>query len=40
MVPSQRSLVDWDGVRSRRMNQWVTAEALTVLSAAGRAVSS
>lgn len=30
------SLVDWGGVSSRRMNPWVTVEALTVLRAAGR----
>jgi hypothetical protein len=27
--------VDWGGVSSRRMNEWVTADALTVLTAAG-----
>lgn len=30
------SLVDWGGVGKRRMNQWVTADALYVLRAAGR----
>jgi hypothetical protein len=33
-----RSLVDWDGTGRRRMNQWVTVEALAVLRAAGRPV--
>jgi hypothetical protein len=28
--------VDWGGTGSRRMNEWVTADALTVLRAAGR----
>ena len=28
--------VDWGGTSTRRTNQWVTAEALTVLHAAGR----
>ena len=31
------SLVDWGGVGKRRMNEWVTADALYVLHAAGRA---
>jgi hypothetical protein len=30
------SLVDWGGSGKRRMNEWVTADALHVLSAAGR----
>lgn len=30
------SRVDWGGVRKDRMNEWVTAEALCVLAAAGR----
>jgi hypothetical protein len=33
-----RSLVAWDGTGRRRMNQWVTVEALAVLRAAGRSV--
>jgi hypothetical protein len=33
---SGRSLVDWGGASKRRMNEWVTAEALTVLTAVGR----
>jgi hypothetical protein len=36
--PGPRSLVDWDGTGRRRMNQWVTVEALAVLRAAGRSV--
>jgi hypothetical protein len=36
MVPSNRSLVHWGGTSSRRMNEWVTVDALTVLRAAGR----
>lgn len=31
-----RSLVDWGGTDRTRMNPWVTADALTVLTAAGR----
>jgi hypothetical protein len=31
-----RSLVDWGGTSQRRMNEWVTADALCVLKAAGR----
>jgi hypothetical protein len=31
------SLVDWGGASSRRTNEWVTAQALAVLRAAGRA---
>jgi hypothetical protein len=33
---SGRSLVDWGGASRRRMNPWVTVEALSVLAAAGR----
>lgn len=33
---SGRSLVDWGGTSIRRMNEWVTADALYVLQAAGR----
>ena len=33
---SHASRVDWGGVNKRRMNEWVTAEALCVLRAAGR----
>ena len=32
----RRSLVDWGGASRRRSNDWVTADALTVLAAAGR----
>jgi hypothetical protein len=35
--PSGRSLVDWGGVGARRMNEFVTVDALYVLAAAGRA---
>jgi hypothetical protein len=38
MVPSQRSLVDWDGVSRRHFNPWVSAHAAVVLHAAGRSV--
>jgi hypothetical protein len=31
-----RCLVDWGGTSQRRMNEWVTADALSVLKAAGR----
>jgi hypothetical protein len=34
--PSRRSPVDWGGVDRNRMNEFVTAEALGVLQAAGR----
>jgi len=34
--PTGRSLADWGGVSKRRMNEWVTADALYVLAAAGR----
>jgi hypothetical protein len=33
---SGRSLVDWGGASKRRMNEWVTVDALTALRAAGR----
>ena len=33
---SGHSLVDWGGARIRRMNPWITADALVVLQAAGR----
>ena len=33
---SRRSLVGWGGVSSRRMNEWVTVEALSVLRSANR----
>jgi hypothetical protein len=33
---SSRSLVDWGGTGQRRMNEWVTADAPSVLKAAGR----
>lgn len=33
---SQASLVDWGGTSTVKMNPWVTADALTVLRAAGR----
>lgn len=36
MIGSRRSLVSWGGVSSRHYNEWVTAEALTVLKAAHR----
>lgn len=35
-----RSLVDWGGANRRRMNEWVTADALAVLKAAGRLATS
>jgi hypothetical protein len=35
---SGRSLVNWGGVSSRRLNEWVTADALAVLKASGRQV--
>jgi len=31
-----RSLVDWGGTSSRKMNEWITVDSLTVLAAAGR----
>ena len=40
MVPSGRSLVNWGGTSSRRLNEWVTVEALTVLKASRRQVAS
>jgi hypothetical protein len=30
------SFVDWGGVGARRMNEWITTDALYVLRAAGR----
>lgn len=33
---SGRSLVDWGGTSKRHMNEWVTADTLYVLKAAGR----
>lgn len=33
---SPNELVDWGGTSKRRLNEWVTADALTVLKAAGR----
>ncbi|MBW7886513.1 MAG: hypothetical protein H3C34_28575 [Caldilineaceae bacterium] len=33
---SGRSAVDWGGVSQTRPNEWVTADALYVLRAAGR----
>ena len=33
---SHHDFVDWGGTSTRRANQWVTADALTVLRAAGR----
>ncbi len=36
MIPSRRSLVDWGGVNKRRLNEWVTVDALAVLEAANR----
>jgi len=33
---SGRELVSWGGVSKKRMNEWVTADALTVLRASGR----
>jgi hypothetical protein len=35
-VESSGSYVDWDGVSAKRANPWVTADALWVLTAAGR----
>ena len=32
----RRSIVDWGGANRRRSNEWVTADALTILLAAGR----
>lgn len=36
IIPSRHSLVDWGGTSRLHMNQWVTADALAVLHAAGR----
>ncbi|HAL16612.1 MAG TPA: hypothetical protein DCP32_07655 [Anaerolineaceae bacterium] len=33
---SNRSLVDWGGTSSSKMNEWITVETLAVLTAAGR----
>jgi hypothetical protein len=35
-APSNNSAVDWGGTSSKRMNPWVTVQALTVLVKAGR----
>jgi hypothetical protein len=35
-TPSNTSAVDWGGTSSKRMNPWVTVQALTVLVKAGR----
>ena len=35
-APSRRMLVDWGGASRRRSNDWVTVDALTVLTHAGR----
>ena len=35
-VKTRAEYVDWDGARPREMNEWVTADALHVLRAAGR----
>lgn len=35
-TPAKRTLVDWGGVDRRRMNEWVTLDALAVLRASGR----
>lgn len=35
-APTGRSLVDWEGVSKKRMNEFVTADALYVLKKAGR----
>ena len=35
-TPAKRTLFDWGGVNRRRLNEWVTADALSVLAAAGR----
>ncbi len=35
-VRNRRSLVDWGGTSKRRMNEWVTVDALAVLRAARR----
>ena len=36
MIGSGRSLVNWGGVSSRHLNEWVTVDALAVLRAAHR----
>src|SRR5207247_11043527 len=35
-VKTRAEYVDWGGARPREMNEWVTADALHVLRAAGR----
>ena len=35
-TPAKRTLVHWGGVNRRRLNEWVTADALAVLAASGR----
>jgi hypothetical protein len=35
-IASHHDCADWGGTSTRRANQWVTADALTVLHAAGR----
>ena len=35
-TPAKRTLVGWGGANRRRLNEWVTADVLTVLAAAGR----
>ena len=35
-VKTRAEYVDWGGVRPREMNEWLTADALQVLRAAGR----
>ena len=35
-VASHHDCADWGGTSTRRANQWVTADALAVLRAAGR----
>jgi hypothetical protein len=36
VMASSTDYVDWDGTSAKRMNEWVTVDALTVLRAAGR----
>jgi hypothetical protein len=35
-APGQAEIVAWGGVNARRANEWVTADALATLHAAGR----
>ena len=35
-APSNTAAVDWGGTSTKRMNPWVTVQALAVLTAAGR----